>query len=180
MVSPRCISTVETELKALGLKVTEVVLGKATYIDSKKIRTERISNSLKKHGFELIVDSAEKTVELIKTVIIELIHYSHSIENKGKQSNSQYISEKIGRSYSYLSKVFSRHKKITLEKYIILQRTERVKELIEYGEKSFSEIAYMVGYKNPTYLANQFKKIVGMSMGDYKRKRSNRKSLDAI
>lgn len=182
MVCQRCISAVVNELSFFGLKIEEVVLGRATYIESPSVTLEMIAEAMKKHGFELIKESEEKLVELIKTSIIQLVHCVPEANGITSQniSPSQYLSKKTGKSYSYLSRLFSRHTKYTIEKYTILQRIEKAKELIEYGDLSFSEISYTLGYKSPTHLANQFREITGMSMGKYKENPEIRKPLDRI
>jgi len=83
--------------------------------------------------------------------------------------------------YSYLSNLFSSVVGTTIEKYIILQRIERVKELLVYGDLTLSEISWKTGYSSVQHLSNQFKKIIGMSPSVYKRMQIyNRKSLDQL
>jgi AraC-like DNA-binding protein len=82
--------------------------------------------------------------------------------------NSDFIVGKFNLSYQHLSTVFSHHEGITLEKYIILQRIEKVKELIQLEELTLSEIAYMMGYSSVQYLSTQFKNITGYSVTEYK------------
>lgn len=178
MCCSRCIATVTQELVALGLDVNSVKLGEAIYTESSKVKTDLIGNKLKAHGFEIITGGEEQLVELIKTTIIELIHHSETLQDL---SYSEYLVKRIKKPYRYLSKVFSIHKKITIEKYIILQKIERTKELIEYGELNFSEISYQLGYKNLQHLSTRFKAITGISMTSYKeRKDKKRKSIDEI
>lgn len=180
MVCPRCIKVVTDELTALGLKVINVSLGEATYLESPKVSKKVIVNRLQKQGFELVRDPDEELVEEIRRAIIELIHHP-----AGKSSQetlySEYLPKKVGKSYSYLSSIFSKHSGITIEKYAILQKIEKAKELIEYGELTFAGIAYELGYKSAQHLANQFKTVTGMSMSDYKKlPKSKRKHLDSI
>ena len=52
---------------------------------------------------------------------------------------------------------------VTIERYLILQRIERVKELIKYDELTLSEIAFRLGYSSVAHLSNQFKKVTGLS-----------------
>ncbi|MGQ0827967.1 MAG: helix-turn-helix domain-containing protein [Bacteroidota bacterium] len=178
MCCSRCIATVTQELVALGLEVNSVKLGEAIYTESSKVKTDLIGNKLKAHGFEIITGGEEQLVELIKTTIIELIHHSETLQGL---SYSEYLVKKIRKPYRYLSRIFSTHKKTTIEKYIILQKIERAKELIEYGELTFSEIAYQLGYKNLQHLSTRFKAVTGISMTSYKEgKNENRKFIDEI
>ena len=94
---------------------------------------------------------------------------------------SDYLVEKLGYSYPYLSKIFNSHEPVTLEKYIILQKIERIKQLIDNEDFTLSEIAFMMDYSSVQYLSNQFRKITGMSVSEYKASdRSAKKPLDRI
>jgi AraC-like DNA-binding protein len=82
---------------------------------------------------------------------------------------SEYLVEMLGLSYQQLSKIFSKYESITLERYIILNKVERIKELILQDEYTLSEIAYMMDYSSVQYLSNQFKKETGYSVTEYKK-----------
>src|SRR3546814_14996630 len=73
------------------------------------------------------------------------------------------IQEKIGMDYHYLSLIFSSKEGITIEKYIILQRIERVKELLTYNELNLTQIANALGYSSVAHLSSQFKKVAGVT-----------------
>ncbi len=167
MVCDRCIKVVNDVLKALGANVVSVNLGNATFVSNKSISVESIENSLYKNGFQILLSNEEKMVEKIKNAITQLIYQNKT--NNANFSLSKYITDITAKSYNQVSTIFSKNTKITIEKYAILQRIERAKELIEYNENSFAEIAYLLGYKNPQHLSNQFKSITGLSMGEYKK-----------
>lgn len=167
MVCDRCIKVVNDELKALGANVVSVNLGNATFVSNKSISVESIENSLYKNGFQILLSNEEKMVEKIKNAITQLIYQNKT--NNANFSLSKYITDITAKSHNQVSTIFSKNTKITIEKYAILQRIERAKELIEYNENSFAEIAYLLGYKNPQHLSNQFKSITGLSMGEYKK-----------
>ncbi|MGQ9848066.1 MAG: helix-turn-helix domain-containing protein, partial [Bacteroidales bacterium] len=96
-------------------------------------------------------------------------------------SFTDLLQEKLNLSYQYLSTLFSSSEGITIEKYIILQKIEKVKELIVYDELSFSEIAYRLGYSSVQHLSNQFKKITGLTPSHFKKiKNFKRNPLDKI
>ncbi|MBX9851308.1 MAG: AraC family transcriptional regulator [Cytophagaceae bacterium] len=166
MVCPRCIKVVKEELTRLGLRVKKIQLGKVAIAGSAEFNREEIAKSLEKEGFELIKDQDEILIEMIKLAVIELIHHNKKMDTTLR--NSEYISQKLGESYSALSKLFSKYEKVTLEKYIIRQKIERAKELLEYGELTLGEIALQLGYSNVHYLSTQFKTITGMSVSEYK------------
>lgn len=179
MVCDRCVMAVEKTLKDNGLVPLEVELGKATVeedVSAEKI--QKIRKNLQDIGFELLDDKKQKTIEKIKTAIIQLIHYndSHTPVNL-----SDYLQDKLHQDYSALSKLFSEFSSKTIERYYIEQRIERVKELLTYGELSLTQIAMKMNYSSVAYLSSQFKSVTGMSPSQFKRLQTNtRKSLDKI
>jgi AraC family transcriptional regulator len=180
MVCPRCIKVVNEELVSLGLVVKHVELGKAEFEEKKGVSESQIEETLRKEGFELIKTNEEETVEQIKHLIIDLVRDQSAIG--GTINYSQYISEKLSKQYTFLSKLFSNQNKITIEKYLILQRIEYAKELIQYGKLSFSEIAYKLGYKSPQHFSTQFKSVTGRLMKEYKSDKGvkGRRAIDKI
>jgi AraC-like DNA-binding protein len=149
------------------LIVNEVVMGEAKIsYDPDVITITVISELLEKEGFELIKDKDEQLVEQIRNAVIDLVH--HSTFN-AMVRNSDYLVEKFSLSYQYISTLFSRQQNITLEKFIILQKIEKVKELIHYGDLTLSEIAYMMGYSSVQYLSTQFKNVTGISVSEFKK-----------
>lgn len=181
MVSNSCIRIVKEELENTGfIKVLHVELGKAEVIyDSQIIHIDAINSILKKSGFELISNKDEKLVEQIKTSVIQLIYFGNNTNSLIR--NSDYLSEKIGYPYVHLSKVFSEKTGTTLEKYIILIKIEKIKELISYDEMTLSEISYAMGYSSVQYLSNQFKQITGLTVSEYKSNlNKERKTLSEI
>jgi AraC-like DNA-binding protein len=180
MVCNRCISAVGRELKKLGLKPLSVVLGTAIVegqIDAETMR--QIDESLLLIGFEMIDDKKSRLVENIKTEVISYIHYDPEL--LGNLNFSDYLSEKLGYDYSYLSSLFSAVEGLTIEKYIILQRIEKVKELLIYDELALKEIAYKLGYSSVQHLSNQFKKVTGLTPSFFKKiKENKRRPLDQV
>jgi AraC-like DNA-binding protein len=167
MVCNCCKLFLKEKLEDIGIFVHEVTLGKAriTY-DSAAISHEEIDRTLKKYGFGLLENKDDRLVSEIKIAVIELIHHLNNVNSIVRKSD--YLVEKLGFSYPHLSKVFSDHEHITLEKYIIHQKIERIKHLIDEDEYSLSEIAYMMDYSSVQYLSNQFKKITGVTVTQYK------------
>ncbi len=180
MVCARCIRVVKEELENLGYKTTVERLGLAI-IEHPEIQPDmgEIAQTLEHNGFELLVDKSAEIIEHIKTLIIDLI-YQDELEEMNINL-SEYLVQKLKHDYSYLSTLFSSVESITIEKYFILQKIERVKELLIYDELTLSEIAYRLGYSNVQYLSNQFKKITGMSPSRFKvLQEKARDSIDKI
>lgn len=162
-----CKVFLQEKFEESGIIVHEMSLGKARIsYDHGKIDHAFIRSILQKYGFNLLVNKEEKLVSDIKIAVIELIHHLNNVNSIVRKSD--YIVEKLGFSYQYLSKTFSEHEHITLEKYIIAQKIERIKHLIDNDEYSLSEIAYMMDYSSVQYLSNQFRKITGITVSQYK------------
>ena len=180
MVCPRCSKVVKEELDKLGYTTTIERLGqvKIEYSENHPNMKE-ISKILEQNGFELLVDKNAEIIDTIKTLIINLI-YQDQLEDMNANL-SDYLVQKLNHEYSFLSTLFSSVESITIEKYFILQKIERVKELLIYDELNLSEIAYRLGYSNVQYLSNQFKKVTGMSPSQFKSIRERaRNSIDTI
>jgi len=167
MVSICCIRMLRHDFENNNITVNNIDLGFAeiTY-NPEKINKNTIIEILKQSGLNLITSREEKITEDIKTAVIELVHQMNNVNSIAKKS--EYIVEKLGLNYRYLSKIFSKHENITLEKFIILHKIERIKNLIDEDEYTLSEIAYMMDYSSVQYLSNQFKKETGYSVSDYR------------
>ena len=167
MVCSRCIRVVKEELEKLGYRITVEQLGLAI-IEHSEVKPDlvEIAQTLEQNGFDLLVDKNAEIVENIKTIIIDLIYQDGLEEMNIKLSD--YLVQKLSHDYSYLSTLFSSVESITIEKYFILQKIERVRELLIYNELTVSEIAYRLGYSSVQYLSNQFKNSTGMNPSQFK------------
>jgi AraC-like DNA-binding protein len=137
-----------------------------------------LKESLTGVGFELIDDKKSRTIEKIKNLIINLIHYPEETQSL---KYSEYLSRELHHDYSSLSRLFSEVEGITIEHYIITQKIEKVKELLTYDELSLSQIADVMEYSSVAHLSAQFKKTTGMTPTRFKDlHRGLRKPLDKI
>ncbi|UCG28055.1 MAG: helix-turn-helix transcriptional regulator [Bacteroidales bacterium] len=180
MVSQCSIHLLKEKFEELNIRVNNIMLGQAnlTY-DPGQVTEKDIKTLLLKYGFELIMGREKQLVENIKISVIELVHQMNNMDSIIRKSD--YLVEKLGMSYQYLSKVFSTNEGITLEKYIILQKIERIKELVYLDEYTLSEIAFMMDYSSVQYLSNQFRKITGFSVTEFKKNEIPlKKSIDRL
>ena len=181
MCCQRCIEAVTDELNKLGLKIVSVTLGEAVFYGNKNKQQKNLEGNLIKRGFEIILSEEQRLVERIKTNVIQLIHPSQKKEEHLKIKLKEFLEEKINKPYRTLQKVFLLETNLTIEKYIILQRIEKAKALIEEGELNFSEISLSLNYQTQQHLSAQFKKITGISMKSYRElKNSDRKAIDKV
>jgi AraC-like DNA-binding protein len=180
MVCDRCILVVRQQLEQLDLLVRDINLGTADIApdpDSEKI--QNIASALNLLGFELIDKHKDKLIEQIKNTIIEQVH--HTDLDHPQKSVIEMIADRLNKDYSYLSRLFSDSEGITIEKYIIQQKIEKVKELLEYGELNLNEISYKMGYSSSAHLSTQFKSVTGLSPSQFKSAPSStRKPLDKL
>ena len=170
---------VKEELKKLGLHFIIVDMGVVDIMeDITAEQREQIKIALLKSGLELMDDKKAVLIEKIKNVIIEMVHYTDELP---KTNFSDYLSEKLNYDYTYLANLFSEVKGITIEKFIISHKIERVKELIIYDEINLTEIAWKMHYSSVSHLSNQFKKITGLTPSHFKKlKNKRRKPIEDI
>ncbi len=158
---------VKDELIKFGVHPISIELGEVEIAEELNAQNKnQLNEVLLSFGFELIDDKKSRLIEQIKNSIVEQVHYTqHPLTN----NFSEHISQKLHQDYNYLSNLFSEVEGITIEKYIIAQKIEKVKELLKYDELSLSEIADRLGYSSVAYLSNQFKKVTGITPSYYKK-----------
>lgn len=180
MVCDRCIMVVRQQLENQNLLVSNISLGTAeVHPDPDESQLQQLGAELKLMGFELIDKEKDKLTERIKNVIIELVH--HSDLSELNQNLMMVIADRLHKDYAYLSRLFSEAEDITIEKFVIQQKVEKVKELLEYGELNISEIAYKMGYSSSAHLSAQFKSITSLTPRQFKAsEQAQRKAIDKI
>lgn len=180
MVCNRCIMVVRQQMENLDFLILDITLGTVQiYPDPEDGQLQNIAAALQLLGFELIDQEKEQLVERIKTVVIELVH--HSDMTSLEQSMIRIIAKRVNRDYTFLSRLFSDSEGLTIEKYIIHQKVEKVKELITYGELNLNEIAEKMGYSSSAHLSAQFKGITGLSPSKFKAAGgAGRNSIDKV
>lgn len=173
MVSLRCKLIVQSTLVNMKLHSVRVELGEAEIeeeeLTSKQL--EELKKGLLSFGLELLEDKKAILIEKIKTIIIEMIHYS---EEPPVLNFSSFLSQKLNYEYNYLSNLFSEVKGTTIEHYIIAHKIERAKELLIYDEMTITEIAEKLHYSNVSHLSNQFKKVTGLTPTFFKKMKQKR------
>jgi AraC-like DNA-binding protein len=173
MVSNHCKLAVKEELKKLGLHFIVVDLGEIEIMEELSYeKREQLKSGLLDAGFELMDDKRAVLIERIINVIIEMVHHS---TDTIKINFSDFLSEKLGLDYTYLSNMFSEVKGITIQQFIIIHKVERIKELLIYDELNLTEISYKLNYSSVAHLSNQFKKVTGLSPSHFKQLKDKRR-----
>ena len=166
---------VKDELTKLGLHYITVELGEADIMETITANQhDQIKLALLKSGLELMDDKKSVLIQKIKNVIVELVHYS---EEPLTIKFSEYLSQKLNHDYTYLANLFSEVQGITIEKFFIAHKIERVKELLVYDELSLTEIAYQMHYSSVAHLSTQFKKVTGLTPSYFKQLKEKRRNM---
>ncbi|PHN01869.1 helix-turn-helix domain-containing protein [Flavilitoribacter nigricans] len=167
MICSRCLKVIRLDLEDMGVEVLELQLGKLKIRFPKgQIKLSAIEEALLEDEFEFVKDKNDQIVEKIKLNLLRIVNDLPILYGK---KLSEVLAEKFQKDYWSLSKIFSKSETVTIEKYFILLRIEKAKELIEYEELTFSQIAYELGFSNISHLSGQFKQVTGMSMSEYKK-----------
>ncbi|MDN5626959.1 AraC-type DNA-binding protein [Epilithonimonas bovis DSM 19482] len=179
MVCSRCIAAVDSIFNNMGIDVSQISLGEAETKNHLSDNTLRnLDLKLKSIGFEIVQDATQKLIEKIKTLVIQKVSEEDLPDDFVL---SQFLSSALHRDYSALSKLFSQNENVTLEHYFILQKIEKVKELLLYRERNLTEISQKLGYKSVQHLSAQFRKITGLSPTQFlNSKERKRIALDKI
>ena len=179
MVCSRCKMAVKAVIEKEGLQPRSVELGEVELSENPTPqKIQQLNGALKALGFELIDNKKIQLIEKIKNAIVTLVHHS---DNDSKSNLSTFITSQLHHDYSYLSNLFSEVEGTTIEKFLIVHRIEKVKELLVYDELSLSQIADQLGYSSVAYLSNQFKKITGFTPSYFKSlKEHKRRNIEEL
>ncbi len=174
MVSSRCIMMVEAKLEQLGILYTQVGLGEVHIVGTiSKQKCHELELALNEIGLELLDNKRTQLVEKIKNVVVEMVHHKEELP---RVNFSDYLTEKLNMDYTTMSTIFSHTKGITIEHFIVINKIEKVKELLTYDELSIKEIACKMNYSGASHLSNQFKKVTGLTPSYYKTMKNFRRN----
>jgi AraC family transcriptional regulator len=178
MVCNRCILVIKQELGKAGLEASQVSLGRVTLTkDPSKKKLDNFREQISSVGFEVLDSQKQQLIEQVKTLIIEQVQK----EIEEHFSIGEYLAKMINKDYTSISRLFSEVEAVTIEQFFILQKTEKVKELLTYNELTLSEIAWRLGYSSVAHLSAQFKKVTGLTPTNFKLNYPDgRKSLDKV
>ncbi len=180
MVCNRCKLIVQQEFDRLGWCIVDLRLGEVTieedHLPDNKIKD--LNLALQKSGLELMDNKKDILVERIKILIIEMINTPQAII---KENCSNFLSRRIGYNYTYMANMFLNKVGMCIEKYVIAQRIERVKALLQQEELNLTQISYLLSYSSVAHLSAQFKQVTGMSASTYlSGNQHNRVSIDKV
>jgi len=181
MVCDRCVLAVKNVMRELQLQPDSIIMGEVDFSDYvlNEYEMEKIKLAIESLGFELLSNKKQALIEQIKTTLIQLVHGTQELE---QIKLSDYIAAEIKADYHSLSHLFSSVEGMTIEKYFIRLKIERIKELLAYAELSLTEISFQLGYSSLAHLSAQFKQVTGMTPSAFKKNNHDliRGSLDKI
>lgn len=167
MVCQRCITAINDQLISIGIRPTRVSLGEV-FLNSNDIldQKSRIEQVLQSQGFSLLEHRDEITTREVKQLVSETYNGVFDFPYQFRFSN--LVTKHFNRDYDTISSLFSRTEHVTLEKYIIDYRIEKVKEFLVYSSESLESIAFKLGFSSAPHLSRQFKNVTGMNPSHFK------------
>lgn len=167
MVCIRCKMAVQAVLEALEIPYTSIELGRVKLANGINAQQRQQLNAALQHYHLALMDDKKRVIaERIKTLIIELLHGKNDVM---QLKLSVYLANSLQYDYTYLSNIFSEVQGSTIERFYIVTRIERVKELLIYEDLSITEIAGQLNYSNLSHLCLQFKKVTGQTPSEFKK-----------
>lgn len=172
MVSLRCKMIVKEELEKLELQYIFSPQGGIEFLDKitqKDLNT--LKTNLQKSGLDLLDVYESKLIERIIDTITEVIHSFNELPNL---SYEEIIAIDLNEANESVLKIFSEVVGMSVVQFIVIQKVERIKELLLYNEVPLSEITTILRYKSEQHLIAQFKKVTGLSPSFFKQLKQKR------
>lgn len=82
--------------------------------------------------------------------------------------STEEMAHELGMSRPYLSKKFTKETGRTLTEYILIEKTEEAKHLLQYSDKSLTAISLYLGFSSQSHFSNVFKKYAGKTPAEYR------------
>ena len=178
MVCNRCKTTVKAELDKLGIQYESVKIGEVvTKNDITQNQRLQFSAAMQRCGFDLIEDHKNLLIEKLKKSIKDLEHYS---DEDLKTSFMDLIRLSVGDNFISLNKLFAEIEGVTIEKFIIKRKIERIKEFLVYEDFNLDEIVAKMHYSSTAALSRQFKRETGLTPSHFWQLRQERHRIPQL
>jgi AraC-like DNA-binding protein len=112
---------------------------------------------------DLVISNSLSTYTTMTRQVIEFIHSFYN-----KQINKEELAERLSTHPSHLSRKFKEETKMTLTAFQQMLRINRAKHLLKTENLTVEEIAWTIGYEDPSYFARVFKKEIGRTPSQYR------------
>lgn len=116
--------------------------------------------------FEVIMDATG--ISTRDSVLNDILHYIHC--NYAENITLESIAPLFGYNRSYLGKIFTKKMGQNFNSYVDTVRIEQSKKMLLQDDAKVYIIAERIGYKNVDYFHIKFRKYVGMSPSEYRKK----------
>jgi AraC-like DNA-binding protein len=157
---------VRNELDRLGLRGISVEINEIDAGDQlSPFQYDKLRLVLAQAGIELFEDKKDILVQRIKNLVMGIVY--HTTEPL-VHNLSVHLAEELGHDYTYMSNLFSATQHITIEKFYICHKIERVKELLLFEKMTLTDIALKMHYSSVAHLSNQFRKVTGLTTSQFK------------
>lgn len=133
----------------------------STFAETHGILLQLVSRFLTQEIF-IYKDRGEVPVKILNTISYIQLNLSGDL-------SITHLAKRANLHTDYFSRLFHQHTGERPVKYIHEKRIERAQYLIVTTQMTFSEIATLTGFENVFYFSKIFKKITGMSPGNYKK-----------
>lgn len=153
--------------------------------------TEEIRKKFRNYYYHLKTLNSARTIEVCYQILCEVMEERKKATGKDAMGYlGKYMSEAVAyidehlqdESLSvvsvaehiylnpvYFGRVFKKAFHMTFKQYLMKQRMEKAKILLESGNKSIGEICDEVGIHNPSYFSHLFKQYTGKIPSDYRK-----------
>ena len=173
-INAACKKILVEQLDSLELSYSLVGFGEVEIkevVNNEKLK--QLNAKLNNYGIEIVENHKSILVQKIKDAITEMVY----LEEKLPTSKiSSYLADKVGHSYGYIYNLFSEVTYSSIGNFIILQKTERAKQLIMTSELTFTEIAWKLNYSSVAHFSNQFKNATGITPTAFQRIMNKRRN----
>ena len=177
-VSLRCKAIVKSELKKLKIKHSIQSYGAIEFHNNvSQIQLAKLRTNLQRRGLDLLDVADSLLIERIINTIIEVIH---QFDELPKLTYSEIIAQNLGETSDSILRIFSEVVGMSVIQFIILQKIERIKELLLYDDIPLDEIADLLRYKSEQHLVAQFKKCTGLTPDYFKKLKKERMAIASL
>lgn len=176
-INKLCKRILQEQLEKLNIDYSLIGFGEIEVSDSVSAeKLKQLNNELRNYSIEIVENQQNVLIQKIKDAIVEMVFNEEKLPLK----TSSYLTDKIGRSYGYLSNLFSNVTFTSIENFILLQKTERAKQLLATNELSITEIGWKLNYSSPAHFCNQFKKVTGLTPTVFQRIINQRRNVNKV
>jgi len=171
-----CKVVLQEQLDKLEMPYTITGLGEVEFkeiIASDKYHALELC--LKKYGFEIIENPKNVFTQKIKDAIVEMVYLEESLPST---NISDFLANKLNRSYGHLANTFSEVTYTSIQNFIIIQKIERVKQEIIDGNDTLTQISFKLNFSSLAHLSTEFKKITGLTPTAFQRIITKRKEKE--